>query len=123
MLYGILKSAFSPAAATDGFAGAALKRCISIGFRRGVFSNEAGLGSSVMVGSSSSVKEPAVQGMWGIFQVFTDTLVICSVTAFVLLCVSVKTVPLSAALKNGESLQYISLAGEKDGQTRLCDTT
>ncbi len=123
VLYGILKSAFSPAAATGGFAGAALKRCISTGFRRGVFSNEAGLGSSVMVGSSSSVKEPAVQGMWGIFQVFTDTLVICSVTAFVLLCVSVKTVPLSSALKNGESLQYISLADEKDGKTRLCDTT
>ncbi len=55
------------------------------GFKRGVFSNEAGLGSSVMVHSNSSVKEPVKQGMWGIFEVFADTIVVCTMTALVVL--------------------------------------
>jgi len=55
------------------------------GFKRGVFSNEAGLGSSVMVHSNSSVKEPVKQGMWGIFEVFADTMVVCTMTALVVL--------------------------------------
>jgi AGCS family alanine or glycine:cation symporter len=50
--------------------------------KRGVFSNEAGLGSSVMVHSNSNVKEPVKQGMWGIFEVFADTIVVCTMTAF-----------------------------------------
>ena len=49
------------------------------------FSNVAGLGSSVMVHSSSNVKEPVRQGMWGIFEVFADTIVVCTLTAFVIL--------------------------------------
>jgi AGCS family alanine or glycine:cation symporter len=53
--------------------------------KRGVFSNEAGLGSSVMVHSSSNVKEPVVQGMWGIFEVFADTIIVCTITAFAVL--------------------------------------
>ncbi len=55
------------------------------GFKRGVFSNEAGLGSSVMVHSNSSVREPVKQGMWGIFEVFADTMVVCTMTALVIL--------------------------------------
>ena len=55
------------------------------GFKRGVFSNEAGLGSSVMVHSNSSIKEPVKQGMWGIFEVFADTIVVCTMTALVVL--------------------------------------
>ena len=55
------------------------------GFNRGVFSNEAGLGSSVMVHSNSSVREPVKQGMWGIFEVFADTMVVCTMTALVVL--------------------------------------
>ncbi|MBQ2254030.1 MAG: alanine:cation symporter family protein, partial [Clostridia bacterium] len=58
---------------------------ITWGFKRGVFSNEAGLGSSVMVHSCSNVKEPVRQGMWGIFEVFADTMVICTMTALVVL--------------------------------------
>lgn len=53
--------------------------------KRGVFSNEAGLGSSVMVHSSSNVKEPVRQGMWSIFEVFADTMVVCTLTAFAVL--------------------------------------
>ena len=56
-----------------------------MGFKRGIFSNEAGLGSSVMVHSASNVKEPVHQGLWGIFEVFFDTIVICTMTAVVVL--------------------------------------
>ena len=62
-----------------------IKTVITQGFKRGVFSNEAGLGSSVMVHSSSNVKEPVKQGMWGIFEVFFDTFVVCTMTAVVVL--------------------------------------
>ena len=58
---------------------------VQMGMKRGVFSNEAGLGSSVMVHSSSNVREPVVQGMWGIFEVFADTIIVCSLTAFAVL--------------------------------------
>ena len=58
---------------------------VQFGMKRGVFSNEAGLGSSVMVHSSSNVREPVVQGMWGIFEVFADTIIVCSITAFAVL--------------------------------------
>ena len=65
--------------------GIAVKNAVTWGFKRGVFSNEAGLGSSVMVHSASNVKEPVRQGMWGIFEVFTDTIVVCTLTAFPIL--------------------------------------
>ena len=50
-----------------------------------MFSNEAGLGSSVMVHSNSNIKEPVKQGMWGIFEVFADTMIVCTMTALVIL--------------------------------------
>ena len=81
----IFSSAFCGKAAWGGAVGVTLRQVITWGFKRGVFSNEAGLGSSVMVHSSSNVKEPVRQGMWGIFEVFTDTMVICTMTALVIL--------------------------------------
>ena len=81
----IFKTAFSPIAAVGGAAGAAIKTVMVQGFKRGVFSNEAGLGSSVMVHSNSNVKEPVQQGMWGIFEVFADTMIVCTLTALVVL--------------------------------------
>ena len=65
--------------------GSVIATTITQGFKRGVFSNEAGLGSSVMVHSNSSVREPVKQGMWGIFEVFADTMVVCTMTALVVL--------------------------------------
>lgn len=65
--------------------GIAVKNAATWGLKRGVFSNEAGLGSSVMVHSASNVIEPVKQGMWGIFEVFTDTMVVCTLTAFTIL--------------------------------------
>ena len=81
----IFVNAFSPEAFVGGGIGAVVSKVITQGFKRGVFSNEAGLGSSVMVHSNSNIKEPVVQGMWGIFEVFADTMVVCTMTALVIL--------------------------------------
>ena len=81
----IFKNAFAPEAFVGGVTGAAVKLAITQGFKRGVFSNEAGLGSSVMVHSNSNIKEPVKQGMWGIFEVFADTMIVCTMTALVIL--------------------------------------
>ena len=70
----IFKGAFAMRAVGGGIVGSGVKAAVTWGMKRGVFSNEAGLGSSVMVHSNSNVKEPVVQGMWGIFEVFADTL-------------------------------------------------
>lgn len=77
----IFKGAFGLKAIGGGIVGSGVKLAIQMGMKRGVFSNEAGLGSSVMVHSNSNVKEPVRQGMWGIFEVFADTIVVCTLTA------------------------------------------
>ena len=81
----IFSRAFNSKAAWGGATGVAFKTIITQGCKRGVFSNEAGLGSSVMVHSNSNVKEPVKQGLWGIFEVFADTIIVCSMTALVIL--------------------------------------
>lgn len=84
----IFRFALGPEALKGGAAGTAVQLAIGTikqGCKRGVFSNEAGLGSSVMVHSTSCSREPVHQGMWGIAEVFIDTIVICSVTALVVL--------------------------------------
>lgn len=81
----IFENAFTANAAWGGAGGFVLATVIQSGFKRGVFSNEAGLGSSVMVHSNSNVKEPVKQGIWGIFEVFADTMVVCTMTALVIL--------------------------------------
>ena len=81
----IFKFAFGIKAVAGAAAGIAIKQVITQGCKRGVFSNEAGLGSSVMVHSNSDVKEPVKQGMWGIFEVFADTFVVCTMTALIVL--------------------------------------
>ena len=81
----IFVNAFTPIAAIGGGIGTVVSKVVTQGFKRGVFSNEAGLGSSVMVHSNSSVREPVKQGMWGVFEVFADTMVVCTMTALVVL--------------------------------------
>ena len=81
----IFKGAFGMKAVGGGIVGSGVKMAVQWGMKRGVFSNEAGLGSSVMVHSSSNVREPVVQGMWGIFEVFADTIIVCTLTAFAVL--------------------------------------
>ena len=84
----IFRFAGGPGAVKGGAAGTAIKlamNTVKSGCKRGVFSNEAGLGSSVMVHSNSCAREPVRQGMWGIAEVFLDTMVICTMTALVVL--------------------------------------
>ena len=81
----IFKGAFGMRAVGGGIVGSGVAYAMQWGMKRGVFSNEAGLGSSVMVHSSSNVREPVVQGMWGIFEVFADTIIVCTLTAFAVL--------------------------------------
>ena len=93
----IFKYAFTPDAVIGGAAGAALKMCITWGVKRGVFSNEAGLGSAPIAHAASSERDPVKQGLYGIFEVFMDTIVICSLTGLTIL---------SAFYSNGVSWEY-----------------
>ena len=77
----IFKSAFSFKAVTGATFGYGIMLAMRYGCARGIFSNEAGLGSSVIAHSASDTREPVKQGMWGVFEVFFDTFVICTLTA------------------------------------------
>ena len=77
--------AFDTGQARAACSGYGMTQAVRAGVSRGVFSNEAGLGSSVMVHAAADAKEPCEQGMWAVFEVFFDTIVMCSVTAFVIL--------------------------------------
>ncbi len=81
----IITSAFSPAAALGGFAGASVAQVIAAGVSRGVLSNEAGLGSAPIAHGIADVSHPVKQGLVGVFEVFIDTIVVCSLTAFVII--------------------------------------
>ena len=77
----IVTSAFSFEAVGGGVFGYAIMVAMRQGVARGVFSNEAGLGSAPIAHAASSAQEPAEQAMWGVFEVFIDTIVICTITA------------------------------------------
>ena len=81
----IFGNIFSFKAALGGGMGYAFSQIIQKGLARGVFSNEAGLGSSVIAHSASETREPVKQGLWGVFEVFFDTFIICTLTALVIL--------------------------------------
>lgn len=82
----IFKGAFTPDAALGGAFGITILTTIQKGVGRGVFSNEAGLGSAPMAHAATSEIDPVKQGLYGVFEVFMDTIVICSLTALTLLC-------------------------------------
>ncbi len=77
----IFKGAFSGTAAIGGFAGVAVAKVIRTGVARSIYSNEAGWGSSPMVHASANTPHPVRQGLWGSFEVFVDTILVCSITA------------------------------------------
>ena len=81
----IFEQAFDLKSVAGGFMGYGMSRAVKYGISRGVFSNEAGLGSSPIVHSASDSDEPYQQGMWGIFQVFVDTIVMCTLMALCIL--------------------------------------
>ena len=81
----IFEGAFNPRSVTGGVVGS-LFISMRRGVSRGIFSNEAGLGTGSIAHASSDVAHPIQQGMWGIFEVFADTIVICTLTALAILC-------------------------------------
>ena len=81
----IVAGAFNPAAFTGGAVGS-LFLSMQKGVSRGIFSNEAGLGTGSIAHACADTKKPVKQGMFGIFEVFADTIVICTLTAMVILC-------------------------------------
>jgi len=95
----IFRCAFQPKAVLGGYS---MGTAMRFGIARGVFTNEAGLGTSAIAHAAADVDDPAEQGMWGIFEVFTATLVVCSVTALVILTSGVYTAEgAQAAIRSG----------------------
>lgn len=81
----IFQGAFTPQGVTGGVAAITIKSCIEWGVKRGVFSNEAGLGSAPIAHAATSETNPVKQGLYGIFEVFMDTIVICTLSGLTLL--------------------------------------
>lgn len=98
----IIHEAFSFQSAAGGAAGYAIMVAMRYGFARGVYSNEAGLGSAPIAHASSSAKNPVEQGIWGMFEVFFTTIIICTCTAMVILT--------SGTLDSGLSGSALSIA-------------
>jgi AGCS family alanine or glycine:cation symporter len=91
----IFSQAFSPVAGVGGVAGVAVSEAIKQGMARGMLSNEAGMGTAPMVHATADTEHPFQQGVWGAFEVFFDTIVICSITALAILS--------TGAMGSGES--------------------
>ncbi|WP_077073128.1 alanine/glycine:cation symporter family protein [Mailhella massiliensis] len=81
----VLREAFTPTAAQGGAAGASIMMAIRMGMARGIFSNEAGLGTAPMAHAAASTRSPMTQATIGMLDTFIDTIVVCSLTAFALL--------------------------------------
>lgn len=81
----IIACGFTPRAAAGGAVGITVKKAVSVGLRRGVFSNEAGMGSSVLVHCDADFGSPEKAGAWAAFEVFLDTIVCCTLTALAVL--------------------------------------
>ncbi|HOT22606.1 MAG TPA: sodium:alanine symporter family protein [Sedimentibacter sp.] len=77
----IFTNAFTGTAAVGGFAGTVMMQAIRYGVARGIFTNEAGLGSAPIAHAAATTDHPVRQGLWGVFEVFMDTIIICSITA------------------------------------------
>lgn len=104
VILGILVDAFSFRSAVGGVAGYGISRCVSYGIARGVFSNEAGLGSLAVLNGSAEMASEELQGQWAIFEVFFDTIVSCTLTALVILCVAGSGTASEFGAENGASL-------------------
>jgi alanine or glycine:cation symporter, AGCS family len=85
----VMSSAFSGAAATGGFAGSTIMLAMRYGIARGLFSNEAGLGSAPLVHAAAKTDHPVRQGLYGIFEVFVDTILVCTTTGMAILVTGV----------------------------------
>ena len=102
----IFSHAFAPFAAAGGFAGAAVAAAIRMGVSRGLFSNEAGLGSSAIVAAAAQTSEPVKQALVSMLQTLIDTLIICTMTATIILMAPVWLEGGSAGLLTLKSFEY-----------------
>lgn len=93
----IITSAFGIKPFSGGIFGCSLAKTISVGVRRGLFSNEAGMGTSTFAHTSSRCREPVVMGFWAALEVFIDTVLLCTLTALVILCTDADKLNFSAA--------------------------
>ena len=82
----IFKYAFAPAPAVGGFVGSTMTLAMARGASRGIFSNEAGMGTAATVHATAQTDNPAHQGMYGILEVFIDTIIICTLTSLAIVC-------------------------------------
>lgn len=110
----IFERAFSPAAATGGFAGATVWMTIRMGVARGIFSNESGLGSSPIAAAAAKTKDPVAQALVSMTQTFIDTLVVCSMTALVIILSGAWDSGLNGAPLTTEAFSR-SLGGQSGG--------
>ncbi|MCD8009883.1 MAG: amino acid carrier protein [Lachnospiraceae bacterium] len=94
----IFRYAFTGRAAVGGFAGATVASCIRWGVARGIYSNDAGTGVTTITHAAADVNHPVQQGMWGVFEVFFDTIVVCSITCFAILTTGVWTTDASTSV-------------------------
>lgn len=85
----IFKGAFNPKAAMGGVAGITISKVISQGVARGVYSNEAGMGSAGYGHAAATTDHPARQGLWGVFEVFADTIIVCTISSLVVILTGV----------------------------------
>ncbi len=100
----IFGAAFSPAAATGGFAGATIAAAMRFGIARGVFSNESGLGSAPIAAAAARTNDPVKQALVSMTQTFIDTLVVCTMTAMVILTANSWTQGVSASQLTSASM-------------------
>ena len=111
----IIKGAFNPSAVVGGVSGFTIMKAITWGVKRGVFSNEAGLGSAPIAHAASSETDPVKQGLYGIFEVFMDTIVVCTMSGMTLL---MSGIDLSYGVKGTTALNAAALGtvfGDKAG--------
>lgn len=101
----IFTEAFSLKSAGFGIMGSVMINAMQWGVKRGIFSNEAGLGSSVMIHSYTTATNPKTQGMWAMLQVFIDTIIICTLTALVILLTGA-----NFASTDGNNMAYIAFS-------------
>jgi AGCS family alanine or glycine:cation symporter len=94
----IFAGAFGIKAAAGGFSGVIIKKAVTIGLQRGIFSNEAGMGSSVLVHTETDCADPETMGLWAVLEVFIDTIICCTVTALVILATKTPAVGTTTAV-------------------------
>lgn len=104
----IFRGAFSLQAVGGGVFGYVIFAAMKNGFARGVFSNEAGLGSAPIAHAASSTKDPVEQGLWGIFEVFVDTIIVCSITGILVILSGLYTGPLTGGALTAKAVEVLT---------------